>query len=60
MFFFFPCTKCGLKIMAENTAKEKRIFTTTCKYCGAFHFFYFEKITRKTKKKQLKIFTEVD
>lgn len=60
MFFIFPCTKCGCRIMAENTAEEKRIFTTTCKNCRAFHFFYFEKITRKTKKKKVKTFTEVD
>lgn len=56
MFFFFPCTKCKFTLMAQNTAEEKRIFTTTCKNCGSFHFFYFEKMTRKTKKKQLKIF----
>lgn len=59
MFFIFPCRRCGLKIMAENTAEEKKVFTTTCSNCKTFHFFYFEKMTRKTKKKQTKLFTEV-
>lgn len=46
--------------MAESHAEEKRIFTASCKICSAFHFFYFEKITRKTKKKKVKHFTELD
>lgn len=46
--------------MAENTAEEKKVFTTTCSNCKTFHFFYFEKMTRKTKKKQTKLFTELD
>ncbi|MBO7066640.1 MAG: hypothetical protein J6W40_03400 [Alphaproteobacteria bacterium] len=45
---------------AQNTYEDKRNFTATCKNCGAFHYFYFEKITRKTKKRQVKFFKEVD
>lgn len=56
MFFFFPCTKCGFTLAAQNTAEEKNVFKITCRNCGAFHFFYFNKITRKTKKKQVKLF----
>ena len=46
--------------MAQNTYEDKRNFTSTCKNCGAFHYFYFEKITRKTKKRKVKFFKEVD
>jgi len=59
MFFIIKCTRCGYDMMVENTAEEKRIFTTTCKNCRTFHFFFFEKKTRKTKKKQLKLFKGV-
>ena len=70
MFFFFPCAKCRFTLMAQNSAEEKTmsclrreqgsaeektIFTATCKNCGTFYFFYFEKMTREIKKKQLKI-----
>lgn len=54
MFFFFPCSKCKFTLMAQNSAEEKTIFTATCKNCGAFYFFYFEKMTREIKKKQLR------
>jgi phage FluMu protein Com len=60
MFFTFPCTMCGLRIIAESSAEQKTVFTAKCSNCKTFHYFYFDKITRKTKKKQTRLFTELD
>lgn len=51
MFFFFNCTKCGFTLMAENSQESKKAFKATCKNCGTYHYFYFDKLTRKQKKK---------
>ena len=51
MFFFFNCTKCGFTLMASNSQECKNAFKSTCRNCGAYHYFYFDKLTRKQKKK---------
>ena len=51
MFFFFNCTKCGFTLMASNSQEIKNVFKCTCRNCGAYHYFYFDKLTRKQKKK---------